>query len=132
MKYTEKLLNDVYALINVHHIPNAEQYIDHVKQFFSYCPNDEIFRLAICLWDEKEQDIDFRWDTKLLDCRFSIGLIEGTWHLWIGENHHKQDDECYQHGMGGSDYEDDTFCYSFYESLEFHIEDIKKDEPYIS
>lgn len=73
---------------------------------------------AIVKWDEKEE-FDFLWDTARLDCRFSVGLEETSWHLWAGVNTHSKDDECFQHGIGGMEIKgnEDYFAHSFFEYM---------------
>ena len=73
---------------------------------------------AIVKWDEKEE-FDFLWDTALLDCRFSVGLEETSWHLWAGVNTHSKDDECFQHGIGGMEIKgnENYFAHSFFEYM---------------
>ena len=130
MKHTDRLLNDVRTLIRENNIPNGELYIKHILDFFAQSLDESIFRFTTVSWDKEEREFDFRWDTKLLDCRFSIAADEFTWHQWIGINHHCKDDECYTHGVGGDDYENKNFACCFFDGMRWHIDEIKKDEPY--
>ena len=131
MKYTDRLLNDVYKLIKENDIQDGDLYIKHIQDFFAQSPDESIFQFTTVSWDSEEKEFDFRWDTKLLDCRFSIAADEFTWHCWIGVNHHNQDDECYSHGIGGDYYEwENSFAQSFYDGLRWHLKEIKTDKPY--
>lgn len=130
MKYSRKLLSAVRSLINENSIPNGELYIAHTNAFLADCPEDDFLRLATCIWDEENQEIDILWDTKLLDCRFSIGLKECRWRIWIGVNHHNKEDVCYLHGIGGDYYEGPSIGDAFFESMQWYLDEIKKDKPY--
>ena len=122
-----RLLNDVRDQLNQLNIPNAERYEANVMAFLNQCPNDFFLQDAKVEWDN-EGEFDFLWDTIRLDCRFSIGLEETTWHFWAGVNTHNQDDECYQHGIGGMDIEgnEDCFAYNFFDSMSWEIDDFGK------
>ena len=111
-----RLLTDVRAQLEYYSITDYEKYEANVIAFLKQCPNDLILLDAKVLWDGKEE-FDFLWDTPRFDCRFSIGLDFTTWHLWAGVNTHSKDDECYQHGIGGMEIEDneDFFAYTFFE-----------------
>lgn len=119
-----RLLTDVRAQLDQYSIVNPERYEANVIAFLNQCPNDLILLDAKVVWDGKDE-FDFLWDTQRFDCRFSIGLNETIWHLWAGVNTHKQDDECYQHGIGGMDIEgnEDRFANTFYESMGWEIKD---------
>ncbi len=117
-----RLLEDVKSQLNQIKIPNAEKYEANIIAFLNQCPHDLILQDAQVKWDEKEE-FDFRWDTAHLDCRFSIGLEETTWHIWVGINTHNQNDECYQHGIGGIEIDGNEDCFAkiFYETMEWEI-----------
>ena len=118
----QRLLADVKSQLEQFNIPNAEQYEANVTAFLNQCPDDRILADATVAWDNKEE-FDFLWDTKLFDCRFSVGLTDTRWHLWAGVNNHSKDDECYQNGVGGMEIEgnEDFFAYTFFESMEWEI-----------
>lgn len=122
-----RLLTDVRNQINQLNIPNAERYEVNMLAFLNQCPNDFFLQDAKVEWDNKDE-FDFLWNTTRLDCRFSVGLEEATWHFGAGVNTHKQDDECYQHGVGGMSIEgnEDDFAYSFFESMSWEIDDFGK------
>lgn len=130
MKHTDILLNDVLALIRDNNILDGDLYIKHIRDFFAQSPDESIFQFTTVSWDSDEKEFDFRWDTMLLDCRFSIGLKESRWHQWIGINHHCKDVECYVHGVGGDYYDNDDFADCFYDAMNWHLEEIKNDKPY--
>lgn len=120
-----RLLNDVRAQLEQYGIANSERFEANVKAFLNQCPDDRILQDAKVLWDGKEE-FDFLWDTHRFDCRFSIGLDDTSWHLWTGVNTHSEDDECYQHGIGGMDIDgyEERFAYIFYESMGWEIKDL--------
>ena len=114
----QRLLENVKTQLLQFSIPNAERYEANIRAFLNQCPNDVFLADAIVKWDEKEE-FDFLWDTARLDCRFSVGLEETSWHLWAGVNTHSKDDECFQHGIGGLGIEgnEDYFAHSFFEYM---------------
>ena len=118
----QKLLSEVRAQLAQFGISNAERYEANVVAFLNQCPNDIILANAIVKWDGKEE-FDFIWDTAHLDCRFSVGEDETTWHFWSGINTHSKDDECFQHGIGGMEIEgnEEYFAYRFFESMEWEL-----------
>ena len=117
----QRLLADVKAQLIEFNISNAEKYVTNVVAFLNQCPDDVILEDAKVMWDNVEE-FDFRWDTAHLDCRFSIGLEDTTWHLWAGVNNHKQDDKCYRYGFGGEEIEDnDSFAYVFFDGMKWEI-----------
>lgn len=120
----QRLLNEVRELLGKYNIANAELYEANIVSFLKQCPNDVYLRDVTVVWDNKEE-FDFRWDTKLLDCRFSVGLKETTWHFWAGVNTHHKDDECYQNGVGGMEIEgnENFFAYTFFESMGWEIKE---------
>lgn len=133
MKHTDRLLNEVRTLIKENNIQDGELYIGHFLRFFAQCKHDEIFRLAKVEWDAENKDFDIWWDTKLQDSVCSICPLWFNFRIWIGEDSHKKNAECYFWGMGGRDYEDneDDFAFEFFEFMEENIEYIKEDEPYL-
>jgi hypothetical protein len=86
------------------------------------CPNDTIFADAIVKWDG-ESDSDFRWDSAHLDCRFSIGIEDTGWHVWIGNNNHSKEDKNYYNVIGGEDIDgnETEFARYFFEAMEWGI-----------
>ena len=114
----QRLLESVKTQLLQFSIPNAERYEANIRAFLNQCPNDVFLADAIVKWDEKEE-FDFWWDTARLDCRFSVGLEETSWHLWAGVNTHSKDDECFQHGIGGMEIKgnEDHFAHSFFEYM---------------
>ncbi len=119
----QRLLAEVKKLLVQFSIADAERYETNVVAFLNQCPNDKFLEDAAVVWDNEE--FDFLWDTPLLDCRFSIGLMETTWRFWAGVNTHHKDDECYQSGVGGMEIEgnEDYFAYTFFESMGWEIKD---------
>lgn len=122
-----RLLCDVRNQLKEFNIPNAERYEANAIAFLNQCPNDFFLQDAIVVWDN-EEEFDFLWDTVRLDCRFSIGLEETSWHFWAGINTHNQDDECYQHDVGGMTIEgnENDFAYCFFESMSWEIDSFGK------
>ena len=122
-----RLLCDVRNQLKEINIPNAERYEANAIAFLNQCPNDFFLQDATVVWDN-EEEFDFLWDTVRLDCRFSIGLEETSWHFWAGVNTHNQDDECYQHGVGGMTIEgnENDFAYCFFESMSWEIDSFGK------
>lgn len=114
----QRLLESVKTQLLQFSIHNAERYETNIRAFLNQCPNDVFLADAIVKWDEKEE-FDFLWDTARLDCRFSVGLEETSWHLWAGVNTHSKDDECFQHGIGGMEIKgnEDYFAHSFFEYM---------------
>lgn len=114
----QRLLESVKTQLLQFSIHNAERYEANIRAFLNQCPNDVFLADAIVKWDEKEE-FDFLWDTARLDCRFSVGLEETSWHLWAGVNTHSKDDECFQHGIGGMEIKgnEDYFAHSFFEYM---------------
>ncbi|MBO7541236.1 MAG: hypothetical protein J6T33_06210 [Bacteroidales bacterium] len=127
-----RLLKDVQEQLVQLNVPNAEQYESNVVMFLNQCPDDRILKDATVAWDG-EKELDFLWDTERFDCRFSVGLVEVRWHLWAGVNTHNQDDECYQHGIGGMGIKgnEDFFAYTFFESMGWEIKDLEKNNKLI-
>ena len=118
-----RLLADVRNQLNLLNIPNAERYEANVMAFLNQCPNDSFLQDATVVWDN-EEEFDFLWDTVRLDCRFSIGQEETSWHFWAGINTHNKDDECYQHGVGVMTIEgnENDFAYDFFECMSWEID----------
>lgn len=117
-----RLLADVKSLIAQHNIPNAEKYEANVVAFLNQCPDDAILENAKIVWDGDECELDFLWDTAHLDCRFSIGIERVRWHLWVGENNHSKDDECFTNGVGGEQIDDrNIFAHIFFYEMEWNI-----------
>lgn len=114
----QRLLESVKTQLLQFSIHNAERYETNIRAFLNQCPNDVFLADAIVRWEEKEE-FDFLWDTARLDCRFSVGLEETSWHLWAGVNTHSKDDECFQHGIGGMEIKgnEDYFAHSFFEYM---------------
>lgn len=122
MTHAEQLIEKVKTLLKENDSPSPEKFERYVKHFLDDCPNDEILENAKVSWDNENKEFDFRWDTPHLDCKFSIGLEMVTWQVWVGINNHSKDDECYTHGIGGYDIEnDDFFTGYFYEPMESNI-----------
>lgn len=117
-----RLLSDVRNLLIQHQIAEAERYESNVIAFLNQCPNDIILNDAMVIWDRKGE-FDFLWDTAHLDCIFSIGIEYVSWHLWVGENNHCKDDECYTHGVGGIEIEgsEENFAFSFMCPMDWHV-----------
>ena len=117
-----KLLADVKAQLIQYNIPNAAKYESNVVAFLNQCPDDVILEDSKVVWDNNEGEFDFLWDTAHLDCRFSVGLEDTSWHLWAGVNNHKQDDECYKNGVGGEEIDgNDSFAYTFFDEMKLEI-----------
>lgn len=117
----QRLLADVKAQLAQYNIPNAEKYEANVVAFLNQCTDDVILEDAKVVWDN-EKEFDFLWDTAHLDCRFSIGLEDTSWQLWVGVNNHSKDDECYVHGVGGEEIDDrNIFASIFFDEMEWHI-----------
>lgn len=117
----QRLLDEVQIQLELYKITNAEKYLNNCKLFLKQCPDERILEDAFVLWD-KEEEFDFLWDTRHLDCRFSVGLEDSTWHMWVGINHHSSDDETYTNGVGGEDIDEDcNFAYTFFEEMQWHI-----------
>ena len=122
MTHAEQLIEKVKTLLKENDSPSPEKFERYVKHFLDDCPNDEILENAKVSWDNENKEFDFWWDTPHLDCKFSIGLERVTWQVWVGINNHSKDDECYTHGIGGYDIEnDDFFTGYFYEPMESNI-----------
>lgn len=118
---TQRLLDEVQIQIDLYGIPNAERYLHNCELYLKQCPDRQILEDAFVLWD-KEAEFDFLWNTAHLDCRFSIGLDDTRWHMWVGINHHSSDDETYTNGVGGEDIdENDSFAYIFFNEMHYYI-----------
>lgn len=118
---TQRLLDEVQIQIDLYGIPNAERYLHNCELYLKQCPDSQILEDAFVLWD-KEAEFDFLWNTEHLDCRFSIGLDDTSWHMWVGINHHSSDDETYTNGVGGEDIdENDSFAYIFFNEMHYYI-----------
>lgn len=72
-------------------------------EFISLSPDDRVFKDVTVIWDDEYKEIDFRWDTKHLDCRASIGAEGYSWKVWAGDNNHSKDDRCDAIGIGGNE-----------------------------
>ncbi len=120
----QRLLNDVQTQLTEYQTANAKKFEANVTAFLNQCPNDAFLKDAKVEWDGKGE-FDFLWDTDLLDCRFSVGLMETSWHYWSGVNTHQKDDECYQHGIGGMDIKgnEDDFAYYFFDAMTWDLRD---------
>lgn len=118
---TQRLLDEVQIQIDLYGIPNAERYLHNCELYLKQCPDSQILEDAFVLWD-KEIEFDFLWYTAHLDCRFSIGLDDTRWHMWVGINHHSSDDETYSNGVGGEGIdENDSFAYIFFDEMHYYI-----------
>ena len=118
---TQRLLDEVQMQIDLYGIPNAERYLHNCELYLKQCPDSQILEDAFVLWD-KEIEFDFLWYTAHLDCRFSIGLDDTRWHMWVGINHHSSDDETYSNGVGGEGIdENDSFAYIFFDEMHYYI-----------
>lgn len=93
-------------------VEDLDQWMELVKAFVAQSPYDSFF-------DEYTEvsfidgDLDIYWFTPDLDCRASINLEEFTFHVWSGENHGQNDDECYLHAIGGQGTEKEYGRYRF-------------------
>lgn len=121
MNNTQRLMDEVKIQTELYNVQNADRYINNCKLFLQQCPDNLILDDAHVLWDE-EAEFDFRWDTFHLDCRFSVGLEDTRWHIWVGINHHSSNDETYINGVGGEYIDKEcTFAYYFFEEMYWHI-----------
>lgn len=118
---TQRLLDEVRTQIDLYGISSAEKYLHNCELYLKQCPDSQILKDAFVLWD-KEIEFDFLWYTAHLDCRFSIGLDDTRWHMWVGINHHSSDDETYSNGVGGEGIdENDSFAYIFFDEMHYYI-----------
>lgn len=118
---TQRLMDEVQIQMELYNISNTDRYINNCRLFLQQCPDTQILDDAYALWD-KGGEFDFLWDTSHLDCRFSVGLEDTSWHMWVGINHHSSDDETYTIGVGGEAIDEEcTFANTFFEEMHWHI-----------
>lgn len=122
----ERLLENVKSLVNESQIPNAERYMSNVMSFLNQCTDDAIFEKTTVQWDSETSEIDFLWDTTNFDCRFSIGLLDARWSVWVGINNHSKDDKRYSWGVGGDRTDDEEFALGFFGLMKDEFDDGKK------
>lgn len=117
-----RLLAEVKKQIGQHVISNTERYEANILAFLNQCPDDVILTDAMVVWEDNDKFV-FYWDTSHLDCYFTVGLEDAFWHIWVGENTHKQDDECYTNGIGGMEIKgnEDCFAYGFFDTMKYVI-----------
>lgn len=127
MNNADRLLKEIEPKLAEMDPIDSKRFEKNIKAFLKQCPDDGILAESHISWDEEEREFDILWDTSNLDMRFSIGLDDVTWHIWTGINHHNKDDECFSHGVGGEDIDDeDSFASWFFDCIKmdwaFHKE----------
>jgi hypothetical protein len=111
MSNSERIINEFKDVQAKENIPDKETYEKNLKAFLIQCPNDGILTESHLNWYEEEHELEVLWDTSNLEVRFSIGIEEARWNIWIGVNHHKEDDVRYNWGVGGDDI-DEKCCFA--------------------
>lgn len=128
---SKQLLIDASELLEANKVKDKELYMNSLKRFIDLCPNPKILQFYTGLrWDKG--DIDVLWWSSKLDCRASIGKEEFTFYIWHGYNHGKKEDECFSNGVGGMDYDEEDFAYSFYDEMDWiftHDDELYKCRP---
>lgn len=119
MSNADRLLKEVAPLLAELDPVEAEKFEKNIKAFLKECPDDGILAESHISWDGEEREFDILWDTSNLDMRFSIGLDDVRWRIWVGINHHSKDDEKFADGFGGEYINDDEpFAYWFFDNLD--------------
>jgi hypothetical protein len=91
---------------------------NNAMEFISLSPNDKIFKDVSVKWDDDYKEIDFKWDTKRLDCRVSICIEGYSWKIWAGDNNHSKDDRCDAIGLGGNEItQGEDWAFWFYDYM---------------
>ena len=91
---------------------------NNAMEFISLSPNDKIFKDVSVKWDDDYEEIDFKWDTKRLDCRGSICIEGYSWKVWAGDNNHSKDDRCDAIGLGGNEItQGEDWAFWFYDYM---------------